>query len=232
MPSRSRSRGRPVKRGRRSPSVQVWKYPSRSRSAARRKRKVRISGSHSFTRYATESVTKQCTGTTQAWAEEFSFDKIAGYTEFTALFDQYVINRVTISIQLINNPDAGRNFSDGSVNNTTTWFPKLWYIRDYDGGGTDNFAAMKERQGVKFCVLKPNVAKAFTVSPKALVQTYRTATTTGYAPRKLSVDLANTDVPHYGMHFLIDTLNADPSDTQPFNVRIEYKYNFTLKGVR
>jgi len=235
MPSRSRSRGRPAKRGRRSPSVQVWKYPSRSRSAARRKRKVRISGTHSFTRYATESVTKQCTGVTQAWAEEFTFDKVAGYTEFTALFDQYKINSVTIAIQLINNPDAAYPFNGtgSSVTiNPTNWFPKLWYIRDYDGGSADTFAAMKERQGVKFCVLKPNVIKRFVIKPKCLIQTYRTATSTGYAPKTLSIDLANVDVPHYGMNFLIDTLNVDPQDTYPFNVRIEYKYNFTLSGVR
>jgi len=204
----------------------------KANSLVRRRPKVRISGSHSFTRYAAEPATKQCTGVAQGWAEEFTFDKIAGYTEFTALFDQYVINSVTICIQLISNPDSSMQTNSNATYNSANWYPKLWSIRDYDGGGSDTLAAMRERQGVKYCVLRPNMVKTFVVKPKVLVQTYRTAATTGYAPRTLSIDLANTDVPHYGMHFMIDTLNVDPADTQPFNVRIDYKYNFTLKGVR
>jgi len=196
-------------------------------------RRVRVTGTHAFSRYATDSITKQCTGVTQPWAEEFMFDKIAGYTEFSALFDQYMITKVTMNIQLMNNPDAGRNFSDGSVNNTSTWFPKLWWIRDYDGGGSDTLLAIKERQGVACCVLKPNVIKRIVIRPMCTIQTYRTATTTGYAPKRLFIDLAaGMDVPHYGLNLVIDTLNTDPADTQPYNVRIDYKYEFSCKGVR
>ena len=71
-----------------------------------------------------------------------------------------------------------------SVVNGENFYPKLWYIEDSDDSGTLTLSQLRERQGVKCLVLKPNVELKFFVRPKVLVQTYWTSSNGG-----VSVDL-------------------------------------------
>jgi len=210
----------------------VLARPKRAKRAARIHRKPNLNV-HSFSRYST-AATIECNSTTQTGQFIFKFDDILGHTEFGAMFDQFKITKAVIKLQLITNPDAFL-YTNGAVNNQnlSNWFPKLWYIRDYDGGSADSLAQIKERQGVKFIVMRPNKEYSIPVSPMVAVQTYRTTTTTGYAPKKLFLDMANgTDVPHYGLNYVIDSLGQDPDNSQPFKIRYEIKFFFTCKDVR
>ena len=149
------------------------------------------------------------------------------------MFDNFRIDYVIMKMQLITNPDANTLNNVNSTFNSNNWFPKLWYIRDYDGGGSETLSSIKERQGVSFFVLKPNKEYSIKIMPKVAVQTYRTSTTTGYAPKRLFLDFVNgLDVPHYGLKTVFDTLGVDPSDSTGFQVRWEVKYYFTCKDVR
>lgn len=193
---------------------------------------------HHFSRY-TAATTLEVNGTTAAGAFEYKFDDILNSSEFTSLFDQYKLTKCILKLQLITNPDSANptNIAAGGIstyyNNPTNWYPKFWYIRDYDGGGSDSLAQIKERQGVKFFVMRPNKTYNISVSPSVSVQTYRTATTTGYGPRKMFLDMgAGTDVPHYGLHYVVDTLGLDPDNAYPFKIRYEFQYFFTCKDVR
>jgi len=187
---------------------------------------------HSFSRYTT-AATISCNSTTQTGQFFFKFDDILNHTEFGAMFDSFKITKAIVKMQLITNPDASVATNDTTINQVTNWFPKFWYIKDYDGGSADSLAQIKERQGVKYIVLRPNKVISIPVIPKVAVQTYRTTTTTGYAPKRLYLDMANgTDVPHYGMNYVIDTLGIDPNNTYPFQIRYEVQYFFTCKDVR
>jgi len=235
MPSRSRSRG--VKRARRSSSV-MSRSIALGREKGRGKRKYRGAhmpslNTHSYSRYALNPEMISCTGATEVGSIQFTLDEVAGHAEFVAMYDQYKISKVVMKVQLVNNPDHIEILNSSSVTNSSNWFPKFWYIRDYDGGGSDTIAQLKERQGAKFFILKPNMVKRIAIKPMVTVQTYRTATTTGYSPKKLFIDMANgTDVPHYGLNYVVDMLGQNPVDTAPYVIRIEYQYFFTCKGAR
>jgi len=206
--------------------------PSRSRSRARRPVRRTISlDYHRFTRYG-DAVTTTTTSVSEPLTYSWSLTDVLSYAEFTAMFDQYKIVAVDFKIQMISSPDASNLPNSTSSTNSVNWFPKLWYIRDYDGGGSDTLAQIKERVGVKFFVMRPNKAYNIRISPKVLFQTYKTLTSTGYSPKKGWIDCADNNVPHYGLNAVIDCLGLDPTDATGFRFRIEPKFHLAFKGVR
>jgi len=190
---------------------------------------------HEFTRYS-EASTTTTSNVSEPLTYSFDLSQVINYSEFTTLFDQYMIKAVDFKIQMISNPDAvwdTNNSTTGTtVQNQTNWFPKFWYIRDYDGGGADSLSQIKERTGAKFFVMRPNKEYTIRLRPRVLVQTYKTLTTTGYAPKRLFIDCADYSVPHYGMNAVIDMLGLNPADATGFRFRIEYKFHLAFKGVR
>lgn len=210
------------------------KVPARTRfSRSKASSLKRALSMHSYSRYATTPSNYNLSGTELDVAETFTFDSISAYSEFSSLYDRYRITAVQMNITLINNPDAFL-YTNGAVNNQnqTNWYPKLWYVKDYDDSSTNTLAALRERSGVKCVILRPNKVYKITVRPAILNQTYRTSTTTGYAPKwKEWIDMANANVPHYGLKWVVDTQDLDPDDQHPFKVRVEYKYFFTCKDV-
>jgi len=205
----------------------------RPRVARRRRAGVRLNY-HEFTRYS-DAVPQKTSNISEPLTYTFSLTDVLSYTEFTAMFDQYKIKMVEYKIQMISNPDATwgtNNGTAGARDNTVNWYPKFWYIKDYDGGGADSLLQIKERVGAKFFVMRPNKEYTIKIKPKVLVQTYKTATAAGYAPKTLWIDCANADVPHYGLNAVIDCLGLNPVDTDGFQFRIEYKFHLAFKGVR
>jgi hypothetical protein len=111
----------------------------------------------------------------------------------------YKIEKVIVKIQLINNPDAAimPNNNPAATNNLNNFYPKIWYIRDDDDAAAETLLSIKERVGVKCKVMRPNQILNIVIKPKVAVQTYKTATATGYGPKRMFIDCANADVPHY-----------------------------------
>lgn len=201
-----------------------------SRSRASRSLNV-----HSFSRYAGDNTASIVTISTLQLSNNhvFTFNQLINFAEFANLFDQYMITKVIVTYQLITNPDASNVLNLAGNNPTpTNWFPTVWSITDYDDNSSENISQLKERIGVRNRILMPNKKLKYVVRPKMLVQTYRTATTTGYAPRRMFVDMSATDIPHYGLKTCFDTGGQDPSDTYPFLVKQEFKYYFTCRNVR
>lgn len=194
-----------------------------------------------YTRFSNDSVTQTIDTTEFLGYAQFSLSDVKSYTDFTNLYDQFMISHAQVHFTLINNPDAAFalgatanvNVNDaGAKINATNWFPKIWWVYDSDDSTTISLSAMKERQGVKCTSLSPYKTVIMNVKPKALIQTYRTNTTTGYAPKRMFLDCATGyNVPHYGLKYVIDTLGVDPNDTYPFKVRVEVKYWLRFKGV-
>jgi len=188
---------------------------------------------HTFSRYGNASTVS--VNTTEGSADyTFKLTDLINYSEFTTLFDQYKILKVVFKIQMITNPDAvyDYNKNNTSAGNSNNFYPKFWYIRDYDSGSSETVSSMKERQGAKFFIMRPNKEYSVALKPMVQVQTYKTATTTGYAPKRLWLDIADNNVPHYGLKTVVDCLGVDPVDATGFSYRWECKYYVAFKGVR
>ena len=194
---------------------------------------------HSFKRGST-TVRDLCTGIEQDGAMTFTFDDILGYSEFTSLYDRYMITGVKIRIRLINNPNATLGLNNlaaapsTTVNwNATNWFPRLYYCKDYDDDTAETVAALKERSKTKMFIMQPNRYYTMFIKPAVTMQTYRTTTTTGYAPKWNNwIDMAQTNVPHYGLKYALDTSSQDPNDSYPFRFEFEKVYYFKCKDLR
>jgi len=177
-------------------------------------------------------VTTTTTNTSEPLTYSWSLTDVLSYAEFTAMFDQYKIVAVDFKIQMITAPEAGNITNSTAATNSVNWYPKFWYIRDYDGGGSDTLSQIKERVGVKFFVMRPNKEYNIRVKPKVLLQTYKTLTSTGYSPKSCWIDCVDNNVPHYGLNCVIDCLGLDPTDATGFRFRIEPKFHLAFKGVR
>lgn len=163
------------------------------------------------------------------------FEDMLQASDFTSLFDQYMIKKVTYTFQLVNVPEANlaTNTSLGApVQNITNWYPKVWYIADPDGGTTDTLNSIRERQGVKCRILQPNKVVRISFTPKVRVLTYQIGEVSGYAAKSCKIDLSDVAVPHYGMSCVFDTNGIDPDNTYPFKIAVERKLTFSCYGVR
>ena len=197
-------------------------------------RKLTANTTYRYTRYATDPLDIDLNSTSQGYGTEFALQNVKGYTDFSSLYDSFIITGVQMKIQLITNPN-----STFTTNPTTTgapqfsnWYPKIWYVYDNDDSVALSLSQIRERQGVKCKVLEPNKLLTMFVKPCVAVQTYRTSTTTGYAPKRLYLDMATGyNCPHYGFKYVLDANGYDPNDSYPFRIRVEYKYYLKFKGV-
>jgi len=201
---------------------------------SRRNRASRSLNTHSFSRYCSRTTFGNITvtGTTLATGWEFRIADVVNYSEFTTLFDQFILTKCVVTLRLITNPNSASVLNLTTPVQITNWYPQLWYIPDYDDSSADNLDAIKERIGVRCRVLKPDKPIRIVVRPKVLVQTYVTALATGYAPKRMYVDCDQPAMPHYGLKTVVDCMGNDPNDTYPFIISQERQYFFTLKNVR
>ena len=160
------------------------------------------------------------------------FDDLPSKTEFTTLFDSYMITGVMIQIKMLNNPDAPNYINTNTSGNSSNFYPTIWYVADHDDATPITLAAIKEFEKVRHKVLRPNTELNIRLRPTTLTQLYRTVTSTGYVnnQRRQWIDLADTDVPHYGLKFVIDYEGSAP--TQAYKFKINVKYFFSCKSVR
>ena len=199
------------------------------------KRPLGTNTTYRYSRYATDPLDIDLNSTSQGYGTEFALQNVKGYTDFSGLYDSFIITGVQMRIQLISNPNAAYPTNTGSSSataNPTNWFPKIWYVYDNDDSVALSLSQIRERQGVKSVVLQPNKQLTMFVKPCVAVQTYRTGATTGYAPKRIWLDMATGyNVPHYGFKYVLDANGYDPNDTYPFRIRVEYKYYMKFKGV-
>ena len=196
------------------------------------KRPLGANTQYRYSRYATDPLDIDLNTTSQGYGTEFALQNVKGYTDFSGLYDSFIITGVQMRIQLITNPNSAVPTNNPTVNNPSNWYPKIWYVFDNDDSVALSLSQIRERQGVKCVVLQPNKTHIAFVKPCVAVQTYRTGATTGYAPKRIWLDMATGyNVPHYGFKYVLDANGYDPSDTYPFRIRVEYKYFMKFKGV-
>lgn len=200
-----------------------------------------INKAYKFSRYAANKLIiplNSATETSQSYSHRFN--DISNYTEFTQLFDQYMLTGIAYYIRLITNPD--NNGSTSTTNNnvnppltttnpSTSIFPVLWSVIDKDDDSVLTLSGMREKQGVKRSILRPNATiKRYVSYPRVSSEVYNSGVTTGYGVGKpLWMDCNSPAVPHYGIKFCVD---AELQTNQNYLIQIERKYYFKLKGVQ
>lgn len=146
------------------------------------------------------------------------------YTDFTALFDKYMITGAVAKIHYFAN--VNDDASGAPVVTSKHDIPRIMIVNDQDDNtALSNVEAMMQYGGMKeYYMDKPH--RHF-FKPRALVQAYRTATTTAYVPSEapMWIDMAQTDVPHYCGKGMVLCVNAGTGgDSVNFEIRMEVTF--------
>lgn len=180
------------------------------RAGAKRKmytkaRKVNIKKDmHYFTR-STEIIQYQGQGTAEiVGSGTFRLNQLPNYGEFTTLFDRYKIHGVKLTWHLRQTPGADNLVFQHNV------YPRLFIIKDYDDSNNPaNQAAIQEHGKCKEYILTPNRKLNMYIKPSVLIPAYRSGLSSSYIPKwNQWIDCADSDVPHYGIKYVIDTFNT------------------------
>lgn len=168
-------------------------------------------------------------------ALSFRFSDLKNTSEFSNLFDRYLIVGARVQFQLITNPDANNQLANQTTVNSANWYPKIWYTIDHDDSGIITRSQIQEYTNSKCRVLRPNqIVKAYVPFPRTAGGAG--SGTTVY-PSIVNgpkfVDMANRDIDHYGLKWAVDFFNLNTSTTVcPFAVKIDVKYYFKCKDPR
>lgn len=153
----------------------------------------------------------------------FRLSDVAAHAEFTALYDQYIIDKVVVMFDY--SPDQA-----SSVSNSAHVYPKLWVKRDYDDDATPTMTEMLQSNQTK-CLrfTASRTSRAMVIRPAFANEVYRSATSTAYTTmRRQWLNCANDDVPHYGLKCIAQGL---PS-TNLGGITVRVKYFLRFKNVR
>jgi len=220
-------------------------FRPRNRSSAARKAGIRRSMTpatrrlnalsvYKFTRYS--APLSMIMNTTQVqsipWTQQFQLSDVINYTDFTTLFDSYRITKVDYYMQLLTNPEGFVEVPTGLTNKgVEAWYPVMWYVLDDDDSTVPTLAQLREKQGVRRKVLKPNQMIKFSIYPKFQKQTYAgPGGLVGYGPATGWLDCADSGVPHYGIKGCVD-FHQNLNNTQ-YNIEVTARYHLAFKGAQ
>lgn len=193
------------------------------RKLIRRKRLARVPRSrlairqpiHYFKRTAFySSYVQGSTLSTNAYGLIGQLTQVPGYTDFTALFDQYRIMAMKIRLSpRANSAEVGTN--QGLI--------KMWSAVDYDDNTPiTNISDMLQRPYVKQTKSSQEHVRYF--KPRVNVPTPGIVNVIpGQSSTRQWLDCDNPSIPHYGLKVLVDQL---PSGAQSWDVSVTYYLAF------
>lgn len=135
---------------------------------------------------------------------KFQFDNLPNYQEFTNLYDQYRIDRISLRFVARTNTVTvmeGLNHSVGSIQGI--------FCTDHDdaAGPASSEAGwneMRERVKSRTHIFGMNQVFKHKLVPAIASEVYKTALTTAYAPKfHQRLDVAFPDIPHFGVKGLL-----------------------------
>jgi len=163
----------------------------------------------------------------------FQLRDIPNISEFTSLFDSYMLTGVMLQFKLIDNPYATYTVNTDAANaNARNFYPTIWYVPDHDDNNNVPLSSIKEFERVRHKVLYPNRETNIMLRPTTLSQLFLTSTTSALAEnrRRSWLDMATTGIPHYGFKSVIDFEGLAPINS--FRIKVNAKYYFKCKNVR
>lgn len=208
------------------------KFSSRRRSVGRKRRRTRFKGKRVPPKRAILAINKHPLSYIREipannltiplgdnklyFANSFAIGALPNIAEFTPLFDQYRIRYIIAKFRLVAPPEAN------AVTAQSQFYPDIYVTVDHDDAVTPTAVDQVLQYGkCKRGILRPNRWFKYKFYPTAALQLYRSATTTAYAPAKNSMwmDLANTDMPYYGLKGVISN---EASGVTVAPIAIEY----------
>lgn len=157
---------------------------------------------------------------------------IPDYADYLPLFDAYKITKAILYIRMVTNPD-GAVVPNSATTNQNTWFLDVAATADDDDNtAAFNWQDLQQYAKVKTRILKPGQWFRYPFRPALQIQTYRTATSTGYIPKRNQwVDLGQPEVPHYGVKWIVQSPGSGAL-TQTCSIEIKLKIFAVFKNSR
>lgn len=159
----------------------------------------------------------------------FKLNNVTNHSEFTNLYDHYMITGVKVYFDY--SPDYSAATSTDTNIANGMYMPKLWIRRDYDDVNTPTLADMTESNQA-FCIrFRPNkTSHSIFLKPACLNLVWRNASSTdGYASKwRQWIDCGNPDAEHFGLKLLAQGLASNNLGT----ITIRCKYYLAFKNVR
>lgn len=150
-----------------------------------------------------------------------SLSLLPNATEFSALFDRYMITHWQLKFYLKIDPSAQSAASAS--------YPRMWWVADYDDSiAPVSLDDIRQHGKVKNAVLLPNRPLVINIKPAVLSLLYQSALTNQYCPKwRTWVDCAQLSTAHYGLKYGID----DFTNTN-YTLNVESTLWFACKDTR
>lgn len=205
-------------------TINRWTLPgSGRRQVVRRLPRGFNTGTHHFKRTnVLSSITTSITsGVNTHQSFSFKFSDLPNYAEFTALFDQYRMNKFVI--KLVPTITGAEPTSAGAAYS----LPNVWSVVDYDDAvdAGNNLISLLQYPNCK--MTRGHQIHTRIWKPSVLLDAYTGATEGNTIKFKQWLNMADVAIPHYGLKIWID---------QCLGAVMEYRVFFTAyfscKGVR
>jgi len=205
--------------------------PFRCRVKARRARKPMMgrvprtkfsSDIHFFKRWASDAqIVGNVAYAPYLNAFKYTLNQLPAASEFTNLFDQYMISKVVTKLFLKIDPSA--------QSATTASFPRLFYVRDTDDQAVPaSLDELRQHATCRVKVMNPNYPVTLICKPNVLALSYTSSVASNYSPKwNQWIDLGDITTPHYGWKFVIDDLT-----NTNYRVTVEHTFYFKCKASR
>lgn len=164
-------------------------------------------------------------------AHYFTLDQCTNYANFTAIFDQYRINSVTVYMYSCYGLTQSKTLNTVGAGDIATAIPRIAYCVDYDDSTSPtDFKDVLTRQGSKQRMANKNIVCKIN-RPAKLMMVYETVSSTGYKidRGRQYLDCGDPAIPHYGFKYCFD--NVAQSDYQ-WGYKYTVKFNITFKSKR
>lgn len=172
---------------------------------------------YSFTRTAPAFLLSSVAGVDTYFGLQFDLAQLPSYTEFSALYDEYKIEKVVL------------NFLCQSVTNytyTNQARSYMLFVKDYDDASAPGSAA-ELLQRDNLIIKNGHSSFKITVYPKVARALYN-GVSTAYQSGSGYIDLTYPDVPHYGLKYMI----AQTQTTNNTYFQCFVTYHLKFRGVR
>ena len=157
-------------------------------------------------------------------SQQFMLSDAATSSEFTALFDQYMISGVKVSITY--------NYNTEGINTNGSMMPRIYYTTDYDDAQVPaSEDVMRNRNSTKSWTFGTNKPLVIYVKPKKALLTYEGNITSGYSPSRGYIDCQNSSAEHYGLKYWIKNVKLGPTTENTIQFTFDTTYYLKFKGV-
>lgn len=151
----------------------------------------------------------------------FRLSDVTGYSELTALFDEYKIEKVEITIQRVS-----QGISMVTSGSTLAFFPPTLYTAiDYtDQTGVD-IELLSHYQNCRLHYPTQSVTK-IVVNPRFAVDTYPG----GYSTKTGFINTAYPSIHHYGVKYGLEATGGETEGL--YQLKVDFKYFLTFRNVK